>query len=663
MAENDKKDSKKVLNELEKRRELKGWISKVAGAVAILAALFHLYTAGGGQLFALSQRAIHLAFIGFLAFLYYPSAPKQDDRVPVFDMILSLAVVGLAAYVLLSIDQLGYRAGEPIVTDWVFGIFMTLLVLELTRRVVGNALTLIAAVFLLYAYLGPYMPGVLIHKGYSLERIFSYLYLSLDGIFGIPLGVSADFIFLFILLGTFLDKSGAGQYFIDMAYALTGWSKGGPAKASILASGLLGSITGSSVANAVTTGTFTVPLMKKVKYSSDFAAGVVAAASTGGQLMPPIMGAAAFIMAEFLGVAFIEIARAALVPAVMYFLSLILMTHFRAGRLGLKPIPKDEVPDFWPTFKSGVHLLLPLVALVVLLVQGASPQRSVFTAIVLMVPVILLERLYISFIKEEKRSANDVKETLQGVGGKVIDSFKEGTVKAIQVAVACACAGIIVGTVTMTGLGLKLAGYIELYAAGVLLYGLLLTMIASLVLGIGLPTTAKYIVLATLVAPALERMDVGSIIGAHLFILYFATDADITPPVSLTAYATAGLAGAEPLKASIEAFKLGLSAYLIPFMFIYDPALILEGDPLFITVALVTAVVGIIAFSASIQGFFLDNLNILERLLFAAGALSLIYPGLLTDGVGVAILGVIFGFHWIKFNKSGEKEQSAEASA
>ena len=633
------------MTELDKRRELKGPWLVITGLVAVAASLFHLHAASGGQLFALTHRAIHLAFIGFLGFLYYPFSPKKKEGAPpAHDIFLSLLVVGLCIYLIMSIDQLVYRAGEPIRTDWIFGILMTLLVLELTRRVVGNPLAIIAGMFLVYAYFGPFMPGVLIHKGYSLERIFSYLYMTLNGIFGIPLGVSAEFIFLFILFGTFLDKSGAGKYFIDLAFALTGWSRGGPAKAAIVASGMLGSISGSSVANAVTSGAFTIPLMKKVKYSSAFSAGVEAAASTGGQIMPPIMGAAAFIMAEFLGVPFVDIAKAALVPAVLYFASLIMMTHFRAGRLGLKPVDRDEVPDFWPTFRRGLHLTTPLVVLIVMIFQGFSPQRAVFYAILLMILIMLLESGYKRLV-QEGISLNSIKVVFLNTGKAVIDAFIEGAKKAIQVAVACACAGIIVGTVTMTGLGLKMAGYIEIYSQGVLFYGLVLTMMASLLLGIGLPTTAKYIVLATLVAPALMRLDVSSTIGAHLFILYFATDADITPPVSLTAYATAGLAGAEPLKTSIEAFKLGLSAYLIPFIFIYNPALILMGDVSFIILALVTATIGIVALSAAIQGFMVNSLNLLERVFLAGGAISIMYPGLTSDFIGLAVLAAVFVFH------------------
>ena len=647
------------LTELDKRRDLKGIFLVIASAVAFAAAIFHLYTAGGGQLFALTHRAIHLSFIGFLGYLYYPATKHDKQRLPVYDVFLALTVVGLSVYLILSIDQLVYRAGEPILRDWIFGIVMVLLVLELTRRVVGSALAIIAGVFLLYAYLGPFMPGILIHKGYSLERIFAYLYMSLNGIFGIPLGVSAEFIFLFILFGAFLEKSGAGKYFIDLAYALTGWSRGGPAKASVIASGLLGSISGSSVANAVTSGAFTIPLMKKVKYSSSFSAGVEAAASTGGQIMPPIMGAAAFIMAEFLGVPFVDIAIAALVPAVLYFVSLIMMTHFRAGRLGLKPIDKDEIPSFWPTFIGKIHLMFPLVILIIMIFMGFSPQRAVFSAILAMILIMLLESVYIRLIKAEKRSLADLKNLLLQTGKSIYEAFLEGTKKAIQVAVACACAGIIVGIVTMTGLGLKLAGYIEIFSQGVLLYGLLLTMFASLILGIGLPTTAKYIVLATLVAPALMRLDVSSAIGAHLFILYFAIYADITPPVSLTAYATAGLAGAEPLQASIEAFKLGLSGYLIPFIFIYNPTLILMGEPFYIILALITATVGIIALSAAIQGFLVHTLGIMERLLFGGAALFNIYPGITSDAVGIGVLAIAFFIHW-NINK-GRSEESATA--
>lgn len=630
---------KKKAEETENKRNLKGSLLVIANIVAVAASIFHLYSAYAGQLFALTHRSIHLAFIMFLGYIYFCFSRKQSGKVPKIDIALSILSVLMCVYVIVNVNQLVYRAGEPILMDWIFGIITVLLVLELTRRVVGDALAIIAVIFLIYAYFGPYMPGIFIHSGYSPERIFSYLYMSLDGIFGVPIGVSADFIFLFILFGTFLEKSGAGRYFIDLAFALTGKSRGGPAKASVLASGLLGSISGSSVANAVTSGTFTLPLMKKVGYSSHFSAGVEAAASTGGQLMPPIMGAAAFIMAEFIGVEFSSIALAALVPAILYFVSLIAMVHFRAGRMGLEPT--EDSPDFFPTFIKGIHLLTPLVLLIAMLFMGFSPQRAIAYAIGLIIIVMVAENIYKYFFKKEDKTSKQFYTAVKTSVISIFEGFRDGAVKSVQVAIACACAGIIVGVVTMSGLGLKLAGYIEVFSGGVLIYGLVITMFSSLILGIGLPTTAKYIVLATIVGPALTRMGVSSVIAAHLFILYFATDADITPPVSLTAYATAGIAGAKPILASVEAFKLGLSAYLIPFVFIYNSGLILQGEIHNIILTIITALIGIIALSSAIQGFLFDRLRVWTRLLIGFIAVVLVVPNIYTDLIGISLLALI----------------------
>lgn len=519
-------------------------------------------------------------------------------------------------------DNIVARAGAPTQADIVLGFITILIVLEAARRTIGIALPVVAIAALFYAYLGPYMPGLLAHKGYSFRRIFPYQFLTTEGVYGVPLGVSATFVYLFILFGTFLDKTGAGQFFIDLAFAMTGSSQGGPAKAAIVSSGLLGTVSGSSVANVVTTGTFTIPLMKKVGYEPHFAGAVEAASSTGGQIMPPVMGAAAFIMAEVLGVPYIQVAAAAAIPAVLYYISLFAQVHFCAGRLGLKGIPRDELPDLKETLRRGWHLLLPLLVLIVILVFGYSPMKAVFWTIVLVVAL--------SFVKPETRIT----------GPKMIETLQEGAQSAVEVAAACACAGIVVGVVTMTGLGLKLAGLIIAWSRGLLALALPLTMLASILLGMALPTTAKYVVLSTLAAPALVRMGVPPM-AAHMFILYFGVVADITPPVALAAYAAAGVAGANSMKTGWTALQVGLAAFILPFMFAYSPSLVLIGSIGEIILAFITASVGTVCLAAAIQGWFIGKSNSFERIICLVAALLLIKPGIVTDIIAAIGLSIV----------------------
>ncbi len=388
-TEEREEQEKKIVEELEldPKRKFKGGMDKFIGACCILISLFHLYIAGPGHFFALTQRALHVMMIGFMIFLIYPMTKKHinTDKIPIYDWAFAIMMLVVNMYVVMNVGEITRRAGAPITTDYIFGFILVLLVIEMARRTIGKPLPIVAIVFLIYAYLGPSMPGLLRHAGYSFQRIFAYLFLTLEGIFSVPVSVSVNFIFLFVLFGAFLEKSGAGQFFIDLALSLTGRAKGGPAKASIVASGFLGSISGSSVANTVTTGTFTIPLMKSIGYQPKFAAGTEAAASTGGQILPPVMGAAAFIMAEFLGTAYINIAAAAVIPALLYFFSLFCMVHFRAGREGIYGIESSKLPKFLTVLKEGFFHLIPLVLLVQQLVIGRSPGRSVFNSIILLI--------------------------------------------------------------------------------------------------------------------------------------------------------------------------------------------------------------------------------------------------------------------------------------
>ncbi len=612
-----------------KHRNFTGTWYYIAASIAVGTALYHIYTAYFGAPFALLFRNIHWMLIASLIFLYFPSLKKSPrDKPTVVDVLLVLASIVLGMYVILNFDAIAGRAGAPVTADIVLGALLVVIVMEAGRRTVGWPIVFIAVLFLVYAYFGQAMPGMLMHRGYSIARIFPFLYLTDAGIFGIPLGVSSRFILLFIIFGAFLDKAGAGIFFRDLSLALTGNYVGGPGKSAILFSGFIGSITGSSTANVVTTGTFTIPLMKKLGYSPQFAGGVEADASTGGQILPPVMGAAAFVMAEYIGVPYVTVMIAAIVPAALYFITSFFMVHYRALKDNLLPVPKEDLPNLLEVLKKGFYFFTPLIILIVLLVMHYSPSRSVFWA--------LLSTIALSWLRQDTRMG--LKE--------IYEALLSGVQKALEVVAACAVAGIIIGMVTMTGLGLKFSTLIELLAGGNLLAGLFYTLIASLILGIGVPTTAKYIILATLVAPALVSLG-APLLASHLFILYFGTDADITPPVGLAAYAAAGIAGAHPLQTGIEAFKMGITAYIVPFCFILGPALILQGPLLEIIIACTTAFIACAGLGAAMQGYFVRKMPWWHRIILFVGSVMLMETTWTWDLIGLALLGGVFTIEYL----------------
>ncbi len=607
-----------------KHRDLIGWWYYFSAALATGTALYHIYTAYFGAPFALLFRNIHWMLIVVLIFLFFPATKKSPrNRPTILDLLCIVISIYLGMYVILNYQAIAGRAGAPVTADIVLGALLVIIVLEAGRRTVGWPIVIIGVLFLVYAYFGQAMPGLLMHRGYSIARIFPFLYLTDAGIFGIPLGVSSRFILLFVIFGAFLEKAGAGLFFRDLSLALTGRYVGGPGKAAILFSGFIGSITGSSTANVVTTGTFTIPLMKKLGYSPAFAAGVEADASTGGQILPPVMGAAAFVMAEYIGVPYVTVMIAAIIPALLYFITSFFMVHYRALKENLLPVPKDELPKLAEVLKDGFYYFTPLVILIVLLVMRFSPSRAVFWA--------LLSTIALSWLKADTRMG--LRE--------IFEALFSGVQKALEVVAACAVAGIIIGMVTMTGLGLKFSTLIELLAGGSLVAGLFYTLIASLILGMGVPTTAKYIILATLVAPALVTLG-APLLASHLFILYFGTDADITPPVGLAAYAAAGLAGAHPMQTSIEAFKMGVTAYIVPFCFILGPALLMQGPLHEILLAFLTALLACAGLGAAMQGYFVRKMPLWHRGLLLVGSIMLMGTDWRWDLVGLAIVGGIF---------------------
>lgn len=642
-------------------RSFQGWLEKLVGFVCIAFSAFHLFTAATGQYDPQIQRAIHLGFVLFLVYLLYPArATASKHHLAWYDIIFACAGVAVCAYIVYNYETIVLDAGPATDLDFAFGCASILLVLEATRRIVGLPITLVAVCFLLYAKFGNYLPGMLGHPGFSMRRIVSHMYLTTEGLFGMPLGVSASFVFLFILFGAFLHSTGLGKFFIDLALGAAGRFVGGPAKVAVLASGFFGTISGSSVANTVSTGTFTIPLMKSVGYRSAFAGAVEAASSTGGQIMPPIMGAAAFIMAQFIGVSYVEIAKAALIPAVLYYLAVGFMVHMEAKRLGLKGIPRERLPKAWLVLRQGGYLLIPIIVLVYLLLQGYTPLKSAYYCILATVIISLVANNWKAWSGAGPAGISigeALVETNRQSGCDILKAMENGGRLALGVAAACACTGFVIGVVTLTGVGLKLANAILTISAGSFAMTLVLTMLASIVLGMGLPTTAKYIVLATIAAPAIQSFGV-PVMAAHLFILYFGILADLTPPVALAAYAAAGIARSEPNTTGFMAVKLAFAGFLIPYIFCYNPALLMIGASNWeIAAIVISATVGIAALSFASVGYWLRNLQIWERLILAAAAITLITPGLVTDLIGLGLLAIVFAMQKIfKTDKLKETE-------
>ena len=612
---------------LPKMRSLSGWSSKLISFLAIAMSIFHVYTAMFGVFESYLQRSIHLGFALVLTFLIYkPRKSNQGKSIPWYDALISLILLVAFGYLTLNAGEIVSRFAfvTPLTTtQLVVGTIVGVALLEATRRAVGMALTIIMVVGLVYAYFGAGLPGMLGHREFSYMWVMDNQFFTTSGVFGIPLGVSATFIFLFVLFGKFLEVSGAGQFFIDLAVSLMGKYRGGPAKTAIVASSVMGTISGSAVANTVTTGAFTIPLMKRTGYRPEFAAAVEAVSSSGGQIMPPIMGASAFIVASYVGVPYIEIAIAAIIPALIYYLCLYFQVDFRAMRRGLKGLPADELPNFKQVLTKGFFFFTPLILIVWLLSIGYSPMRAGLFAIVSVIVV--------AMFRKATRISFKTFWLAMDLGARSM----------LETAIATAAAGMVIGVVTMTGIGLRFSGLILDIAGGSLLFTLILTAITSIILGMGLPTVAAYIVQVALTVPALIELGVAPI-AAHLFIFYFAAMSAITPPVALAAFAGAGIAKADPMKTGWAAMKLGVAAYIVPFMFIYGPSLLLMGPPMEIFTTVITASIGIYAMAAAAEGWLIREAIWYERILLVASALTLIKPGLLTDGIGIGLVVLVF---------------------
>ncbi|MGN1401558.1 MAG: TRAP transporter permease [Bacillus sp. (in: firmicutes)] len=615
-------------------RKLKGVMGWVVFFGLLAFSLFQLYTAIDKPLMAQLQRSIHLGFALALIFLLFPARKKnlKKGRIAWYDYILSALGIVVGAYWPVMMEELVMRPGIMTDLDYFIGVLAIILVLEATRRTVGLPITIIALCFVAYGLFGPYMPGFLAHRGLTLERLTQTMFFTTEGILGTPLGVSATFIFVFLLFGSFLIKTGVGEYFNDLAAVIAGKRVGGPAKIAIFSSALQGTISGSSVANVVTSGAFTIPMMKRLGYKKEFAGAVEAAASTGGQLMPPIMGAAAFLMVEFIGggITYWDIAKAAAIPAILYFTGIWIMTHFEAKRLGLRGLKDEEMPDKKEVMKK-IYLLVPIVAIIVMLMLNISIMRAALYAIVI--------TILASMVKKETRMS--FKDT--------VNALVDGARTALAIAAATACAGIIVGVVTKTGLGLKMANSLVKFAGTIftdptatLILTLFFTMIASLILGMGSPTTANYVITSTIAAPAIILMGVPDL-PAHLFVFYFGIIADITPPVALAAFAASGVSGGEPIRTGVISAKLAIAAFIIPYIFVLSPEMLMLDTTWTQTVWVVfTAVTGMIAIGAGIIGYWYRSMKWFERILAIAAGLLLIYPEGYSDIMGLVIFAVLW---------------------
>ena len=613
-------------------RRYKDWKKYLIIAISVIFCLFQLYSILSGRITAQVVRATHLAFVMLLAYLLFPM--KKDmpkDKLPWYDVILAIIGAASWSYITINFDSLVRRAGIYTSTDIIIGIIGILLVFEACRRIVGLPILIISIVFIIYALFGAYAPGFLNHRGYSLQRLVSHLFYNTEGIMGTPIGASATFIFLFIFFGALLDKTGIGQFFIDICNAIAGGFDGGPAKVAVLTSAMFGTVSGSSVSNTVGTGSFTIPMMKSLGYRPEFAGAVEASASTGGQLMPPIMGAAAFLMAESLGIPYMEVAKAAIIPAILYFTGIFIMVHLEAKKKGLKGLSKDSLPKIGELLMKKGYLVIPLLTIIYFFVLGKTAIYAGLMGIIAAAIVAVVNSI-VDIIMKRKVSfgLNDL-----------IDVFVNAARNIISVAIACAMAGIIIGVITLTGLGLKIGAGLISISGGIPLLLLFLTMISSIILGMGVPTTANYLITSTIAASAIIGLGYEPL-AAHMFVFYFGIIADVTPPVALAAMAGAAIAKSDPLKTGIEATKLSIGAFIIPYMFIFNPDILMINTTISdIIPILITSLIGMFGVSAGLEGYVFRKCKPYERILFIIAGLLSIYPEVYSDIIGIGIIAIL----------------------
>ena len=652
--EEEMKNLMKDLDREQAYREHKCWRQYITVIISIIFVAFQLYATLSGIITAQILRATHLAFVQLLAFLLFPATKKMPrNTLPWYDVVLGLAGAACWMYIVINFQTLVRRSGNNTTLDVIIGIIGILILFESCRRIVGVPIMTIAAIFVIYAFFGKYLPGFLHHRGYSLQRVVCHLFYNTEGIMGTPIGACSTFIFLFILFGALLEKTGIGQFFIDVCNAIAGGASGGPAKVAVLSSALLGTVSGSSVSNTVGSGSFTIPMMKKLGYKGEFAGAVEATASTGGQLMPPIMGAAAFLMAESLGMPYITIVKAAIIPALLYFTGIFITVHLEAKKLGLKGMPREQLPRFLPLFLSKGYMILPLIVIIWFLCSG---KTAVFAALMGILACLLIG-VAVSIVDLAKGR----KPTF---GSRdLIDVMCAAARNIISVAIACDMAGIIIGVVTLTGLGLKLGAGLVSLAGGKLFLTLIFTMLASIILGMGAPTTANYLITSTITAGAIIQLGVQPL-AAHMFAFYFGIIADVTPPVALAAIAGAAIAKARPMKTAFNATKLAIGAFIIPYMFVYNSQMLMidasVGRILFI---IATALIGMFGISVALEGYGLNytgilhgtnkapalitTMDVIERVLFAVAGLLCVIPETRSDIVGLSMMAILVAYQLI----------------
>ena len=632
MSDDVVREAEKIGEEGYSARTLTGFSYRLFLCIGLVMALFHIYFLGYSSLEPWILYYTHLGFGLVLAYLLYPfSAKSNASRPGAADIGLIVLSVAACAYFIVSMNEIVFRIGvSPTTLDLVFSSLVIVLVLEMTRRTNGFVLPLIAVLFILYGLYGnilPYSFGG--HRGYSFSRLISYL-VGMDAMLSTPLATAASFVFLFFLFSSFLASTGAGQFFIDLALGLAGGTRGGPAKVAVIGSALFGTISGNSAANVVASGTFTIPMMIKVGYSPRFASAVEAVASTGGQMTPPILGAAAFIIAELTGTPYLDVALATVIPAILYFVSIFYMIDLEAYKEGLHGYAKDELPNARKVLMERGHLVIPIFVLIFVLIGlNASVIKAAIWAI--------YSTILCTFLRKSTRLTPE-----QFVAG-----FADGAKQAVGLIAACATAGIIIGVLNLTGTGLKFASGIIALSGGILPVALVLTMASALILGMGLPTAAAYLICAAVIVPALTGLGVPALTG-HLFIFYFACLSAITPPVALAAFTAASLGKTKPMGVALTAVRLGIVAFIVPFMFVYAPSLLWQGSLPEIMGTLVTSLCGVFFLGSSLQGAFRDRLlNMGQRGLFLLGSLALIQPGLVTDLIGVGLVACALLWQWI----------------
>lgn len=640
----DIKEVEKKLEEMKIRdleisggRLLHPVLARVMLVVGMFISLFHIWVLTIRPIDPWYFRTLHVVMGGIMVFVFIPGFGDKKRNLPHWtDYIGILMLLAPMIYIFTVFDDWINRVGVvPTSWDFFFSVIFVAAVWEMARRTTGIPLALLAILFILYGHFGNYLPGLFYHKGYAWDRMVTYLF-SLDGILGLPIQASAHYIFLFVVFGAFVDASGAGKFFVDFARCLAGRARGGPAKVSIISSALIGTASGSSVANVVVDGVFNIPLMKASGFRKDIAGAIEAMNSSGGQIVPPVMGAGAFLMAEILRVPYSHVCLAAIIPAVLYFFSSYWMIDFYAAKTGLRGLTREEIPSFRKIMIEKGYLLIPLIlVLVSLMVLMYSPYRSALIGIVSLILA--------SWVRRETRMGP----------GLIFKTLGDGARQAMEIIATCAAAGIIVGVLAQTGLGQKFAMIIFGYSQGILFIALIFTMIVAMILGMGMPTTAAYAICASVLAPALVRDFQVPAIAAHLFIFYYACLSALTPPVALASYAAAAIANARPMEVGWQALRFAIAGFIIPFMFIYGPAMVLQGTWVEITMAVVTGLLGTMALAAAAQGWLLKPVNIPVRGLLLVAALALIKPGYLTDVVGFGLLALIMGYNYISRKRTG----------